>query len=82
MEGELEACQQNRPVSEQPVAQLHRGKTEVEDQQTEKHSEVDWKKNNYKKKNHCTVEGDHHKEKKELKRAIRHLLAVVICKLN
>lgn len=41
--GELGACQQNRPISELLVAQLHRGKSEVVDQQAEKRLEVDWK---------------------------------------
>lgn len=41
--GELGACQQNRPISELLVARLHRGKSEVVDQQAEKRLEVDWK---------------------------------------
>lgn len=60
--GERGACQQNRPVSEQLVAQLHQGKSEVVDQQAEKRLGVDWK-NSVKENNHCRGEGSHLKQK-------------------
>lgn len=46
--GEPGACRRNTPVSEQLVARLRRGKSEVADQQGERRLEVDWRnqKNN------------------------------------